>query len=180
MSKPPEDTSNNTERSHNGIHIPSSQIWTPPVSQSEQNPTDIPNAYYGTSNSILSSTIDYSGNQYSLPPPLLSASASNEGYEEAKLSHSFPFPAHLPPLDPIRYFPSQNISQSLGHSSQGLQDCPSPRGFLNLPNPPNLNSFRTSYVPATLPPLAQGNGNDHSDDDGDSNSGGEISLIFVL
>eukprot|EP00108_Taenia_solium_P010714 TsM_001152100 transcript=TsM_001152100 gene=TsM_001152100 len=173
MSQPLEDTVNNAEERQNGTLQPPSTLWTPPVCQSEQNPTNLPHSYYEASEPILPATIDYSGNQYPMPPPLLSPSASVEDYQGAKLSHSFLLPSHLPPLDPMRYLPPPTLPPP----THNLHDCSSPRSFLNLSNPPDLNLCHLPFSQPLPPPqTAQSNGNDHSDEgdyavDGDSSCG---------
>ncbi|KAL5111513.1 Homeobox protein Hox-B7 [Taenia crassiceps] len=172
MSQPLEDTVNNAEERQNGALQPPSTLWTPPVCQSEQNSANLSHPYYEPSEPILPATIDYSGNQYPMPPPLLSSSASVEDYQGAKLSRSFLLPSHLPPLDPMRYLPPPTLPPP----THGPHDCPSPRSFLNLPNPPNLNLSNLPYSQPLPPQTAQSNGNDHSDEgdyavDGDSSCG---------
>ncbi|EUB63687.1 Homeobox protein abdominal-B [Echinococcus granulosus] len=174
MSQPPEDSVNNAERRQNGTILAPSTLWTPSVSQSEQNLTNHLHPYYEASEPIPPITIDYSGNQYPMPPPLISPPTSVEDYQRKKLSHPFSLPSHLPPLDPMRYLPPP---PPLPPPTHGLSDCPSPRGFLNIPNPPDLNLGSLPYSQPLLPPqTARSNGNDHSDEgdctvDGDSNSG---------
>ncbi|VDM31296.1 unnamed protein product [Hydatigera taeniaeformis] len=173
MSQSLQDTANNEEGRQNGKLLPPSTLWTPPVSQSEQNPANLSHPYYEASEHILPATIDYSGSQYPMPPPLLSPPNSIEDYQRPKLSHSFPLPSHLPPLDSMRYLPPP----ALPPPTHGLSDCPSPQRFLNLSNPPDLNQSNLSYSQPLPPPQnVQSNGNDHSDEgdyavDGDSSSG---------
>lgn len=182
MSQPLEDTVNSAEERQNGTLQPTSTLWTPPVCQSEPNPANLSHPYYEASEPILPATIDYSGNQYPMPPPLLSPSSSVEDYQGTKLSHSFLLPSHLPPLDSMRYLPPPTLPPP----THGLHDCPSPRSFLNLSNPPDLNLSNLPYSQPLPPPqTAQSNGNDHSDEgdyavDGDSSCCGKVPFMVSV
>lgn len=156
MSNSSQNSGSFVSKNHNGSHLQeASTIWTPPVCETEHPPTGNPSVFYSTGEMNRPNTIDYSGSQYPMPPSLFSNPHSSE-----MLNRSFFSPPAMLQADGI----------------------PSPRGLLNLTNPPNLNGLHHAY-PSNRPSTSNNENSLSEDGDGvvdlDSNSGGKLKFSIL-